>query len=106
MVGFWVLGFGFWVLGFGFWVLGFGFWVLGCLVFVFFGRGCVAGGSPAATHFLCFAKESKQRKATAIRRPLRGYPVLCRINRESRKLAALRHASLFFRLLQHITGDA
>ncbi len=24
----------------------------------------VAGGSPAATHFLCFAKESKQRKAT------------------------------------------
>src|SRR5450830_673313 len=24
-----------------------------------------AGGSPAATHFLCLAKESKQRKATA-----------------------------------------
>ncbi len=24
----------------------------------------LAGGSPAATHFLCFAKESKQRKAT------------------------------------------
>ena len=27
-------------------------------------RGVLAGGSPAATHFLCFAKESKQRKAT------------------------------------------
>ncbi|MNJ74462.1 hypothetical protein D3C77_714010 [compost metagenome] len=26
---------------------------------------CVAGGGPAAAHFLCFAKESKQRKATA-----------------------------------------
>ena len=29
----------------------------------------LAGGSPAATHFLCFAKESKQRKATARRCP-------------------------------------
>ena len=27
-----------------------------------------AGGCPAATHFLCFAKESKQRKATRARR--------------------------------------
>ncbi len=31
-----------------------------------------AGGSPAATHFLCFAKESKQRKATRGSSPLRG----------------------------------
>jgi hypothetical protein len=29
----------------------------------------LAGGSPAATHFLCHAKESKQRKATASRCP-------------------------------------
>ncbi len=27
-----------------------------------------AGGCPAATHFLCFAKESKQRRATRVRR--------------------------------------
>jgi hypothetical protein len=27
-----------------------------------------AGGCPAATHFLCFAKESKQRKATRVHR--------------------------------------
>ena len=33
-----------------------------------------AGGSPAATHFLCFAKESKQRKATASSQPPSGVP--------------------------------
>jgi len=32
----------------------------------------LAGGSPAATHFSCFAKKSKQKKATAKARPLRG----------------------------------
>src|SRR5450830_1508184 len=38
-------------------------------MFVFFGQRCVAGGGPAAAHFLCLAKESKQRKATAMHRP-------------------------------------
>ena len=46
----------------------------GCLDFVFFGRAWFAGSGPAAAHFLCFAKESKQRKATALRRPLSGVP--------------------------------
>jgi hypothetical protein len=33
-----------------------------------------AGGCPAATHFLCFAKESKQRKATRVHRFCRDTP--------------------------------
>ena len=34
-----------------------------------------AGSGPAATHFLCFAKESKQRKATTL--PLAfGFPIV------------------------------
>ena len=41
----------------------------GAVVFLLW---CDAGGSPAATHFLCFAKESKQRKATPGSSPLRG----------------------------------
>ncbi len=32
-------------------------------------EGSLAGGSPAASHFLCFAKESNQRKATPLRYP-------------------------------------
>ena len=40
----------------------------------------LAGGSPAATHFLCFAKESKQRKATAKPLPsLRSGPQIRRV---------------------------
>ncbi len=37
-----------------------------------------AGGCPAATHFLCFAKESKQRKATPGSSPRKsaGFPAL------------------------------
>jgi hypothetical protein len=46
-----------------------------------------AGGSPAATHFLCFAKESKQRKATPLRRPV-GVPKISRQQRTARKLVA------------------
>jgi hypothetical protein len=46
-----------------------------------------AGGSPAATHFLCFAKESKQRKATPLHRPF-GVPKISRQQRAARKLAA------------------
>ena len=34
-------------------------------------RGPAGRGSPAATHFLCFAKESKQRKATRLSWSLR-----------------------------------
>jgi hypothetical protein len=41
-----------------------------------------AGGSPAATHFLCVAKESKQRKATAKPLPF-GFPPKCRAKREA-----------------------
>src|SRR5947209_5778850 len=40
---------------------------------LFLRGGSVAGGGPAATHFLCFAKESKQRKATAQPLPF-GFP--------------------------------
>jgi hypothetical protein len=46
-----------------------------------------AGGSPAATHFLCFAKESKQRKATPLRRPF-GVPKISPQQRAARKLVA------------------
>ena len=31
--------------------------------------GSLAGGSPAASYFLCLAKESNQRKATWLRHP-------------------------------------
>ena len=49
-----------------------------------------AGCGPAATHFLCFAKESKQRKATTVPLPLRG-PRLCRTkNGKWAKLTSLR----------------
>jgi hypothetical protein len=50
-----------------------------------------AGGSPAASHFFCFAKESKQRKATPIvgecDRPS-GVPKISRQQRAARKLVA------------------
>jgi len=42
-----------------------------------------AGGSPAATHFLCFAKESKQRKATAKPLPC-GFPLKHLLKRETK----------------------
>ncbi|RJF96667.1 hypothetical protein D3870_19815 [Noviherbaspirillum cavernae] len=43
----------------------------------------LAGGGPAAAHFLCFAKESKQRKATAQSLPF-GYPQNQTVRREAR----------------------
>ena len=44
-----------------------------CLMsFIRFHRS-LAGCGPAATHFLCFAKESKQRKATQLSLPF-GFP--------------------------------
>ena len=39
----------------------------------FLRAGSVAGGSPAATYFSCFAKKSKQKKATAQPLPF-GFP--------------------------------
>jgi hypothetical protein len=35
-------------------------------------HGDFAGGGPAAAHFSCLAKKSKQKKATALPLPLRG----------------------------------
>ncbi len=64
----------------------------------------LAGGGPAAAHFLCSAKESKQRKAAAVRSPLRGCPVVSGINREAKKIASLRQFSLLVRFFPDITG--
>jgi hypothetical protein len=44
------------------------------VAWIFLSSDDQAGGSPAATHFLCFAKESKQRKATASSQPPSGVP--------------------------------
>ena len=46
-----------------------------------------AGGSPAASHFLCFAKESNQRKATPGSSPLRG-SLRCSQTRAAAELVA------------------
>jgi hypothetical protein len=54
------------VFGFGF---GFGF--VGAWVCFLRGES-VAGGGPAAAHFSCSAKKSKQKKAAAKPLPLRG----------------------------------
>jgi hypothetical protein len=43
-----------------------------------------AGGGPAATHFLCFAKESKQRKASAGKLPC-GFALKSEPKREMKK---------------------
>ena len=54
----------------------------------------LAGGRPAATHFLCFAKESKQRKAIAQPLPaVGGSPNEPRASRMGHKLASLKHVS-------------
>ncbi len=66
-----------------------------------------------ATHFLCFAKESKQRKATLVRSPLRGYPKKCRGWREAQNSPAAQTTALlnppspaFFRLrTRDLTAD-
>ncbi len=52
-----------------------------------------AGGSPAATHFLCFAKESKQRKATRGSSPgkERGVPCVTRNDRPLRNSGSWMH---------------
>ena len=68
------------------------------LLMLFFLRTTVvAGGGPAAAHFLCFAKESKQRKATAIRRPAaRGTRWRRTQIGKGNKLATLRQVSLLY----------
>src|SRR4051794_9467030 len=58
-------------------------------------RGYLAGGGPAAAHFLCFAKESKQRKAIAPRCPC-GVPVKLGSQAGSAKTRLrLRHLRFF-----------
>ena len=52
-----------------------------------------AGGSPAATHFSCLAKKSKQKKRPLGRSPLRGFPASAGINREGK---TTRYAQTFF----------
>src|SRR5450830_1537717 len=63
-----------------------------------------AGGSPAATHFLCFAKESKQRKATAGSRSF-GLPGAAKqkMGGETNSLRSDKFP-LFFHFSHRITG--
>jgi hypothetical protein len=63
-----------------------------------------AGGSPAATHFSCFAKKSKQKKATAKPLPF-GFPILRHLKWEMKKLAALRQFSFLIHFTHHKIGS-
>jgi hypothetical protein len=73
----------------------------------------VAGCGPAAAHFLCFAKESKQRKgwSTAptqrFAAPLRGVPVDA-THKSGRETNSLRSDKFpFFIRFEHVTnGDS
>ncbi|MFJ2987879.1 hypothetical protein ACIPF8_08430 [Collimonas sp. NPDC087041] len=66
----------------------------------------LAGGGPAAAHFLCFAKESKQRKAIAQPLPaFGGSPNEPRASRMGHKLAALKHVSHNSRLSHGSFGN-
>jgi hypothetical protein len=56
----------------------------------------LAGGGPAATHFSCFAKKSKQKKATAESLPLRGSREGEALIGKRNKLASLRQISLLY----------
>jgi hypothetical protein len=65
-----------------------------------------AGGGPAAAHFLCFAKESKQRKATAASCPC-GVPENMGAKAGSAKTRLrLRHLRFFFRFSTHVFGSS
>jgi hypothetical protein len=64
----------------------------------------LAGGGPAATHFSCFAKKSKQKKATQAPLPF-GFPIVQDKNGESQKLATLRHLPLFIPFLSRTIGS-
>jgi hypothetical protein len=57
----------------------------------------LAGGGPAANHFLCFAKESKQRKASAGKLPF-GFAPKSAIKREMKQTRLrLRQVSFLIR---------
>jgi hypothetical protein len=56
----------------------------------------LAGGGPAATHFSCFAKKSKQKKATAESLPLRGSREGEALIGKRNKLASHRQISLLY----------
>jgi len=73
----------------------------------FFLRRCsVAGGSPAATHFSCFAKKSKQKKATAEPLALRASQCCSAKNGKRTKLACGSDNVHFFIHFRHrITGS-
>src|SRR5450830_146817 len=51
---------------------------------VFLASDNPAGGSPAATHFSCLAKKSKQKKRPLGHSPLRGFPASAGTNREGK----------------------
>ncbi|MFJ2989281.1 hypothetical protein ACIPF8_15555 [Collimonas sp. NPDC087041] len=66
----------------------------------------LAGGGPAAAHFLCFAKESKQRKAIAQPLPaFGGFPNEPCASRMGHKLASLKHVSHNSRLSPDSFGN-
>jgi len=80
--------------------------VLWWLILFFLRTTVVAGGGPAAAHFSCFAKKSKQKKATAIRRPF-GVPVgaVLKSGRETNSLRSDKFP--FFIRFEHVTnGDS
>jgi len=61
-------------------------------------------GSPAATHFSCFAKKSKQKKATAKPLPF-GFPILQHLKWEMKKLATLRQFSFLIHFTRYKIGS-
>ena len=68
--------------------------------YIIFLSGLGAGGSPAATHFSCFAKKSKQKKATRGSSPRKnaGYPALLettgRCGTRARRVAAQKASNV------------
>jgi hypothetical protein len=58
-------------------------------------RGVQVGCGPTATHFSCFAKKSKQKKATQASLPF-GFPIVQDKNGESQKLAFGSNSCLSF----------
>ena len=65
----------------------------------FVGNG-VAGSGPAATFFLCFAKEKRQRKATAKPLSLRDSQVRHCLVGAANQLAALKHVCVLYPIRQ------
>ena len=66
-------------------------------------------GGPAATYFLCFAKESRQRKATALPLPLRGSRLCKSKNGKYPELASqakLKQGYFFIHFLPRTNGSS